>query len=347
MKFTKKYRLTLFVTREGRSFLFAVFVIAFAASNTGNNLIYLIFSMLLSYLVLSLLIPWFNLGKLDVSFHVEEPVYAATPHPVRIAVENKKKRIASYSLRFNIAGAAEGFSHHHYISKIPAGVAIRETFKTVFPHRGIYPFVGTSVSTSFPFIFFTFAVATTSALKNIHVYPHVYDVSGRLHGAASGKENPATGAGDDFHKLRRYAYGDPPRDIHWKATARTGTVMVKEFLGEDTRRATVVLDDAGYGTDGDFEKAVSFTASVVSHLIASSTAVRLVTGHKTVPFGVGTQHLYRMLDVLSVIAAGDAAAVPAELQEGRADILVLTSAESPFARYASSAGRVFFYAQGL
>jgi uncharacterized protein (DUF58 family) len=345
MKFIKYRKTRLSVTREGRSFLFAVFVIAFAALNTGNNLIYLIFSMLLSYLILSLLLPWFNLRKLDVTFHVDEPVYAATPHPVRIVVENRKKRLASYSLRLRIA-AGEGF---HYIKIVPAGGVGREIFKTVFQHRGVYPLAGASMATSFPFIFFTLAMPTASSLKKVLVYPRVYDVSGRLHGATSGK-SAALGTGDDFHKLRRYAYGDPPRDIHWKATARTGTVMVKEFLGEEPRRATVVLDDAGYGTNEDFEKAVSFTASVLWHLTASSTAVRLVTGQKTVPFGIGMEHLYGMLDVLSVIAAGggtaDGGGMSEPLQEGEADILVMTDAASPFARYATSAGRVF-YAQGL
>jgi uncharacterized protein (DUF58 family) len=333
----------LSVMREGRSFLFAFFIIAIAAFNTGNNLMYLIFSMLLSLLILSLVIPWLNLKKLDVSFRVDEPVYAATPHPVRIVVKNTKKRLSSYSLRFGIAGAAG--DTHYYLGKIPAGGERSETFKTIFPSRGVYPLAGASVSTSFPFIFFTFAAPAAYSLKNILVYPRVYDISGRLHGAASGK-NAACGAGDDFHKLRRYAYGDQPRDIHWKATARTGKVMVKEFLGDEPRRATVVLDDAGYGANGDFEKAVSFAASAVTHLIALPMTVRLVTGQKTVPFGGGTEHLYEMLDVLAGIEAGNAAAVPAALREGEADILVLSSAASPFAQYAASAGRVF-YAEGL
>ncbi|WP_344204059.1 DUF58 domain-containing protein [Aeromicrobium alkaliterrae] len=67
-----------------------------------------------------------------------------------------------------------------------------------------------------------------------------------------------------FHALRPYVPGDDRRYIHWKSTARTGTLMVRQF--EETRRSHLLvalstrLDD--YGTDDEFELAVSVAGSL-------------------------------------------------------------------------------------
>ncbi|MEA5454699.1 DUF58 domain-containing protein [Sinomonas sp. JGH33] len=67
-----------------------------------------------------------------------------------------------------------------------------------------------------------------------------------------------------FHALRDYAAGDDRRHIHWKTTARTGILMVRQF--EETRRAHLAialsanLDE--YEAEEDFELAVSCAGSI-------------------------------------------------------------------------------------
>ena len=48
-----------------------------------------------------------------------------------------------------------------------------------------------------------------------------------------------TGAGTDFHDLREYVRGDDVKDLDWKATARTGSLLVKRFSA--VRKHTVLL----------------------------------------------------------------------------------------------------------
>ncbi|MDO5661901.1 MAG: DUF58 domain-containing protein [Brachybacterium sp.] len=67
-----------------------------------------------------------------------------------------------------------------------------------------------------------------------------------------------------FHALRDYQPGDDRRHVHWRTTARTGVLMVRQF--EETRRSHVVvaLDTLGsrYAEDAEFELAISSAASV-------------------------------------------------------------------------------------
>lgn len=67
-----------------------------------------------------------------------------------------------------------------------------------------------------------------------------------------------------FSSLREYVPGDDPRQIHWRSTARTGTLIVREHIDTTEPSTTVVLDTRSRALDGEaFEHAVSFAASLV------------------------------------------------------------------------------------
>ncbi|MDO4887729.1 MAG: DUF58 domain-containing protein [Actinomycetaceae bacterium] len=67
-----------------------------------------------------------------------------------------------------------------------------------------------------------------------------------------------------FHALREYLPGDDRRNVHWKTTARTGKLMVRQF--EETRRAHLLLvfdDDIGsWASSEEYEMGVSVAASI-------------------------------------------------------------------------------------
>ncbi|MGM1060098.1 DUF58 domain-containing protein [Saccharothrix sp. Mg75] len=67
-----------------------------------------------------------------------------------------------------------------------------------------------------------------------------------------------------FASLRDYAPGDDPRRIHWRSTARTGRLVVRDSVDTMEPTATVVLDTrAGVFDAAAFEHAVEVAASVV------------------------------------------------------------------------------------
>lgn len=84
----------------------------------------------------------------------------------------------------------------------------------------------------------------------------------------------------EFDGLREYVDGDDPRSIHWRASARSEDLMVRQFTVEGARRCTVVLDrDAvGAALSGPeaFEVAVEIAATLVVAAEAAGLTTRLV-----------------------------------------------------------------------
>ena len=86
------------LTREGKRFFLASILIGIAAFNTGNNLIYLILSMMLALFVLSVAILRINMKNLTVRLFQPGPVFANNPADIALTVKNLKS-FPSYSLQ--------------------------------------------------------------------------------------------------------------------------------------------------------------------------------------------------------------------------------------------------------
>jgi uncharacterized protein (DUF58 family) len=102
----------------------------------------------------------------------------------------------------------------------------------------------------------------------------------------------------DFHSLREYAEGDEPRSIHWRASARSENLLVKQHTVEGVRRCTVILDTdpESYSDDDSFERAVIATASLVHSADRSGLTTRCVVGGEADLRGPEVvQHTLRLL----------------------------------------------------
>ena len=82
-----------------------------------------------------------------------------------------------------------------------------------------------------------------------------------------------------FHALRAYEPGDALRNVHWRTSARTGQLMVRQY--EETRRSQLLLVQATsaghYASDEEFELAVSVLASIGVQVIRDTTRLATVT----------------------------------------------------------------------
>jgi uncharacterized protein (DUF58 family) len=84
------------------------------------------------------------------------------------------------------------------------------------------------------------------------------------------------GDAEEFVSLRDYRPGDTPRRIHWKAWARTGRPVVKQYRDEYFVRHALLLDTFPSGDAAPFEAAVSLAASLLMMPHSSETLLDLV-----------------------------------------------------------------------
>ncbi|MDR2380827.1 MAG: DUF58 domain-containing protein, partial [Bifidobacteriaceae bacterium] len=121
------------------------------------------------------------------------------------------------------------------------------------------------------------------------VYPKTIPVPVGASGMAKDIEGKPTGQASEadisFHSLREYVAGEDRRAIHWRSTARTGRLMVRQ--SEDTRRvqmALLVATAAGeYAQAADFELAVSAYASVGLAQLATSGELAVIAQGAVLP----------------------------------------------------------------
>jgi hypothetical protein len=115
----------------------------------------------------------------------------------------------------------------------------------------------------------------------------VHPVTTRLHPTAAGLVRDLEGqvtkkiTNNDisFHALRAYVTGDDVRYVHWRTSARTGQLMIRQF--EESRRSQLTIihssDERYYAGDAEFELAVSVTASIGAQVIRDGTQISVVT----------------------------------------------------------------------
>lgn len=83
-----------------------------------------------------------------------------------------------------------------------------------------------------------------------------------------------------FHAIREYAPGDSRRQIHWKSTAKTGRLMVRQYEESRRSRMAVVmgLAEAEFSSDDEFELAVSAAASLSLRAVHDARDLDIVVG---------------------------------------------------------------------
>ena len=310
-------------TSGGGVFLVIIIVVGFAAWNTGNNLLFLVFSLLCSTLFVGWVHAGTSLRDLTVSARFPDHIFAAEPAPVIVTLRNTKRLLPSFSILVEARGPVNEVDPKKrrryvkrllaYFSYVPHNAAAEQRVEQLFPTRGHVLIDGFELSTRFPFGFFRRRRRLRARNVDIIVYPKPEVISDELHLLpmyAGRMPAMRRGAGHDLFSMRDYQPQDDLRHIDWKATAKSRRLTVREFASEDERRITIVLDTRlSHGAGSDlpqrFERGVEQAASLIKHFIDERAEVRLVLGDDVGAFGSGTDQLYRCLRRLALVTASD------------------------------------------
>lgn len=167
------------------------------------------------------------------------------------------------------------------IAELPVGAALREisipflgphaattvTVEVPTPTRGVVEVGPVTLARQDPLGLLR-RVLTWRERRIVHVHPATVAIPPGLAGRVRDLEGDAsrrlTDADLSFHAVRDYADGDSRRHIHWRSTAKTGALMVRQYEESQTARAAILFDAdrSEYGSDAEFELAVSVAASL-------------------------------------------------------------------------------------
>lgn len=146
-----------------------------------------------------------------------------------------------------------------------------------------------------------------SDVSELFVHPRVVPLETRAIGFLRDIEGIATqnlsSSDVSFHALREYVQGDDRRSVHWRTTARTGKLMVRQF--EETMRAHLLILlstlPGDYASPEDFELAVSVAGSLGVAALREEKQVTLCTSMGELPF----PNAMGLLDRLSGVDLGE------------------------------------------
>jgi uncharacterized protein (DUF58 family) len=167
---------------------------------------------------------------------------------------------------------------------------------------------------------------------DVIVYPRPLPIPELVLGGGLGRQSnevrPIGYAGEtaEFHGIRPYVQGDDLRHVHWKATAHTNKLAIKEFEYRISGAVQVVLDlqhgvHVGQRDFSTLETSVTLAASILNHVLATGNqAGLLATGGKLIslPSESGQRQMHRALEALA-LAKDDGAVSIAQAIAGCSD----------------------------
>jgi uncharacterized protein (DUF58 family) len=275
------YKMEYKITREGYFYMAGILLISVAALNTGNNLLFLILASLIAIILMSGILSSITLSGVAMRLQLPDHIFAGQPIRASLELHNEKVTLPSFSLRVEAVTPKDSppaalLETPVYFPYLPKRGRASQTVPISFPVRGVYRQDAFRIVTRFPFGFLQKAHRISLPTEAL-VYPSVeptrefFEILPGLQGAM---ESLAKGRGQDLYALRDYVPTDSARHVHWKASARLGSLMVREFTREDETRVLLVLDPHIFSGDSAetlpaatdrFERAVTLCAGIAWH----------------------------------------------------------------------------------
>jgi uncharacterized protein (DUF58 family) len=305
------------ITRDGWIYILGIVLVALAAINTGNNLLFLILSSLIASILMSGILSSITLTGVQLKLHLPEHIFAGQSVRATVELRNEKLTLPSFSLRVEAAKtknqpAAALLETPVYFPYLPRQQALKQSVPLLFPQRGIYRQEAFKIVTRFPFGFLQKARRMDLATEAL-VYPAVAASSEFLEvlpGLQGAMESNAKGRGQDLYALRGYLPNDSARHVHWKASARFGALMVREFAREDDCRVLLVFDPqspaAAAATSpanerASFERAVTFCAALAWNFHERDALLEFRSAEASTPPAPASENIFAILRHLALV----------------------------------------------
>jgi uncharacterized protein (DUF58 family) len=204
---------------------------------------------------------------------------------------------------------------------------LRADLELSFPARGRYCEKNFGLATRFPFSFLT-KTRRINLAREVIVFPVVEPAEqflAVLPMVTDEFETFVSGRGHDLYRIREYMPDDSARHVDWKATARTGSLKVREFSREDERKLRIVFDNPAPGVlqPAVYERAVCLAASLGWHFDHEDVEVSFVA-----PGLEPTEDVFTFLRYLALVEPQEATPVFSRLRASEDYNLIVTARDA-------------------
>lgn len=284
MDLWKDKRLRLALTRLGIQYLAALILVGGFAVNSGNNLLYLIFSLMLGLFLVSGVVSRRALQGIHPVSLEEGNLFARVRGGLKLRLrDDEPRRGRALELRVELEdGEVEpGF--------FPGGSGQAESIAVLHAkagHRGWTRVSAVEIRTRYPFGFLEKAWRFPLE-KPVLVLPHPRTTTH----AAPGRDElprltfPRPGESSP-EGARPHRPGDPTSRVHWKRTAQRGIPWVRTFEAEHPQGLKLRLNLASFGAGRTFERELESLSGAVLQARLQKMEVMLeilqATGRKEV-----------------------------------------------------------------
>jgi uncharacterized protein (DUF58 family) len=315
------YQIDYKLTREGLVYLGGIAVVAMAALNTGNNLLFMVLACLLAGVLISGFLSRLVLSGIEVRLELPEHIFAERPVLAIAELHNTKQLMPSFSVslvsemkpKARKSATANApppiLGQPVYFPHIPHRQAVRQNVELTFPRRGVYRQDALGLRTKFPFGFLQKTHHVDSDVEAV-VYPPVqpteefYEILPLVSGEL---ESYQRGRGHDLYAIRDYQFNDSARHVDWKASARTSALQVREYAREDERRVLLAFDpymdlltmDARAAQQ--FERAVALCAGLAWHFHEINSVLEFRSAGFATPQVTAGEIIYDILRCLASV----------------------------------------------
>jgi uncharacterized protein (DUF58 family) len=258
-------------TVGGAAILVLIVIVGFSAWNTGNNLLFLVLSLMVASLAVGFFAGNYCLKKLDVKMRFPETIFAGEATPILVSLHNRKRLFPTFSVIAQVRGNerkksvlfdevkeilpvkwAEKLTRPPLVRRtldyfvfVPRRDSVENKTEHIFEKRGRFIIKDFELSTKFPFGFFRHRRRLSAQEAEIVIFPQLVPINEETMDLPLERGNLVAnkkGLGQDLLSLRDYQPMDDLRRVDWRATARAQRLIVREFSAEDDKRITIIFD---------------------------------------------------------------------------------------------------------
>jgi uncharacterized protein (DUF58 family) len=284
------------LTARGRALLASGLVVAVLAAGLGQRDLFRVAALLVAVPLVALLLLSRRRDAVSIA-RILEPaqVEVGDGATVRLRIENVGSRSSGPIHLEDRVDESLGLAPRLLLERLDPGERVETTYGIDASSRGRHQVGPLQLVIGDPFGLVQ-ARRTGLTANTLTVTPVVTPLRGtpsslRTDGRGDGRSRRASNAGHDDVGTREYRVGDELRRVHWRSTARTGALMVRQEEAPWEGQVLVVLDTRAAShersarggpadlTTSSFEWAVHAAASIGVHLAHEEREVRVLSGH--------------------------------------------------------------------